>query len=158
MHGNISLVLCQCFYTKWMDWIYLAKFWYNTSWHSATGHSPFEVLYGHKPSHFGLDSSATCDVDDLSGWLQQREVMINLIQQHLLRTQKWMKLQADKYRTGCQFHVGDWVYLKVQPYVQSSLAPHSNQKLAFKFFGPFQIVSRHGCLKRFFRGVSLPTI
>ena len=120
-----------------MDWIYLAKFWYNTRWHSATGHSPFEVLYGHKPSHFGLDSSATCDVDDLSGWLQQREVMINLIQQHLLRTQKWMKLQADKYRTGCQFHVGDWVYLKLQPYVQSSLAPHSNQKLAFKFFGPF---------------------
>lgn len=40
--------------------------------------------------------------------------------------------------------VGDWVYLKLQPYVQASLAPRANQKLAFKFFGPFQVTSRVG--------------
>lgn len=41
---------------------------------------------------------------------------------------------------------GDWVYLKLQPYIQTSLAPHSNQKLAIKFFGPFQIVARVGAV------------
>ena len=32
----------------------------------------------------------------------------------------------------------------MQPYVQSSLAPRANQKLSFKFFGPFQIAARVG--------------
>lgn len=36
------------------------------------------------------------------------------------------------------------VYLKLQPYVQSSLAPRANQKLAFRYFGPFKILSKIG--------------
>jgi hypothetical protein len=55
-----------------------------------------------------------------------------------------MKRQADKGRSERQFQVGDQVYLKLQPYVQSSLAPRSNQKLAFKFFGPYPVVRRIG--------------
>ena len=35
--------------TKWIQWLSLAEFWYNTSCHSALGRSPFEVLYGHPP-------------------------------------------------------------------------------------------------------------
>jgi hypothetical protein len=38
--------------------------------------------------------------------------------------------------------VGDWVYLKLQPYIQSSV--DSIQKLAFKFFGPYQILAKVG--------------
>jgi ribosomal protein L21E len=60
--------------------------------------------------------------------------MNNLIQQHLSRAQRRMKNQADKARAERQFAVGDWVYLKLQPYVQTSLAHRANQKLAFKFF------------------------
>jgi hypothetical protein len=63
--------------------------------------------------------------------------MNTLIQQHLTRAQKRMKSQAEKSRSECQFVVGDWVYLKLQPYVQASLALRANQKLTFKFFEPF---------------------
>jgi hypothetical protein len=63
--------------------------------------------------------------------------MNNLIQQQLARAQQRMKVQADKNRTERSFAVGDLVYLKLQPYIQSSLAPRSNQKLAYRFFGPF---------------------
>jgi len=70
--------------------------------------------------------------------------MNTLIQQHLARAQKRMKTQADKSRSERQFAVGDWVYLKLQPYVQASLAQRANQKLAFKFFVPFQVISRVG--------------
>lgn len=34
---------------QWIKWLPLAEFWYNTTYHSALGHTPFEVLYGHPP-------------------------------------------------------------------------------------------------------------
>lgn len=40
--------------------------------------------------------------------------------------------------------MGELVYLKLQPYIQSSVAPRSNQKLSFRFFGPFKILDRVG--------------
>jgi hypothetical protein len=40
-----------------------------------------------------------------------------------------MKTQADKKRAEVSFEVGDKVFQKLQPYIQSSLAPRSNQKL-----------------------------
>lgn len=55
-----------------------------------------------------------------------------------------MKRQADKQRSERQFSIGDMVFLKLQPYVQSSLAPRANQKLAFKFFGLFPVIARVG--------------
>lgn len=70
--------------------------------------------------------------------------MNDLICQHLLRAQQRMKNQAYKGRTERSFEVGMWVYLKLQPYIQSSLAPRAKQKLLFKFFGPFQILAKIG--------------
>jgi hypothetical protein len=34
--------------------------------------------------------------------------------------------------------------LKLQPYIQSSLAPRANQKLSFKYFGPFEVIQHVG--------------
>jgi ribosomal protein L21E len=61
--------------------------------------------------------------------VNQRELMVKLIQQHLARAQQRMKSQADKGRTKREFNVGDMVYLKLQPYVQSSVATSSTDML-----------------------------
>ena len=42
------------------------------------------------------------------------------------------------------FEVGEWVYLRLQPYRHSSVALHQNLKLSPQFFGPFQIIQRVG--------------
>ena len=62
-----------------------------------------------------------------------------LIHQQLLRAQQRMKAQADKGRSEREFTKGDMVYLKVQPYIQSSVAARQNQKLSFRFFGPYHV-------------------
>lgn len=131
---------------KWSQWLALAEFWYNTSLHSALGTSPFEVLYGHPPRHFGIVDIAACAVPDLQEWLKERMVITSLLHQHLHRARQRMKHQADKKRSERQFAVGDWVFMKVQPHAQSSVAVRVNQKLAFRFFGPFQVTARVGAV------------
>lgn len=34
---------------KWFDYLHLAEFWYNSTWHSALNQSPFFVLYKQSP-------------------------------------------------------------------------------------------------------------
>jgi len=70
--------------------------------------------------------------------------MQQLVQQHLLRAQRKMKFQADKKRSFRSFNVGDSVYVKLQPYVQTSLANRSSNKLSFRFFGPFTVMAKIG--------------
>jgi hypothetical protein len=52
------IVYLRCFVHtyphQWSSWLSLTEFWYNTCPHSSLGKTPFEVLYGHVPSHFGI--------------------------------------------------------------------------------------------------------
>jgi transposase InsO family protein len=130
--------------SKWLHWLSLAEFWYNSCTHSALDMSPFEALYGYKPRHFGVEALQPVQSVELSVWMNEKKFMTTLIKQHLSRAKLRMKKQADKLRSERTFAVGDQVFLKLQPYVQTSLASRSNQKLAFKFFGPFRIVERIG--------------
>lgn len=66
------------------------------------------------------------------------------VRRHLLRAQQRMKAQADKRRSERSFNVGDSVYLKLQPYVQSSLAPRAHLKLSFRYYGPYTVLERIG--------------
>jgi hypothetical protein len=71
-------------------------------------------------------------------WSTDRQWMDELLRHHLHRGKNRMKKQTDQHRSERHFAVGDLVYLKLQPYVQTSLAPRSHHKLAFRFFGPFR--------------------
>jgi ribosomal protein L21E len=70
--------------------------------------------------------------------------MVASVRQHLFRAQQRMKAQANKGRLERTFAVGDSVYLKLQPYVHSSLAPWAHQKLSLHYFGAYKVVERIG--------------
>lgn len=107
---------------QWSQWLPLAEYWYNTNYHSALGKTPFQVLYGYTPRHLGVSNLQSSAPPDLSGWLQSREETAALLHQHLLRAQQRMKVQEDKHRTEREFQVGDMVYMKLQPYAETSVA------------------------------------
>jgi hypothetical protein len=71
--------------------------------------------------------------------------MTRVVHQRLLRARNRMKQQADKHRSDWEFAVGEFVYLKLQPYIQFSIAPRANHKLQFKYFWtlPGGATSRH---------------
>lgn len=127
---------------QWHQWLSVAEYWYNTTHHSALGFSPFEVLYGHHPSHFEISNAVTAHAVDLDQWLTERRLLEDVVRHHLHRAQQRMKHYADKNRSERVFAVGDMVYLKLQPYIQSSVAPRANQKLIFRFYGLFKILER----------------
>lgn len=41
--------LCSLKPSEWRKWIPWAIFWYNTTWKSATGFTPYEIVYGRTP-------------------------------------------------------------------------------------------------------------
>ena len=43
-----------------------------------------------------------------------------------------------------EFQQGHLVYMKLQPYVQSTVAARSNKKLPFRFYGPYKVLQRVG--------------
>ena len=53
-----------------------------------------------------------------------------------------MKQQADQHRTEQEFEVEDWVFVRLQPYKQLSLKQQGRNKLAPKFYGPYQITRK----------------
>jgi len=106
--------------------------------------SPFVVLYGHESGQFGISELDVCPQPGLQSWQSECSVMQQLVHQHLQCAQKRMKQQADMRRSECQFEVGDSVYLKLQPYVQSSVASRSSNKVSFRFFRSFTITQKIG--------------
>lgn len=55
--------------------------------------------------------------------------ILKTLQANLLKAQQEMKTQVDKNRTNMHFDVGDWVYLKLQPYRQLSAQTHTSKAL-----------------------------
>jgi hypothetical protein len=63
-----------------------------------------------------------------------------LVKQHLLRANQRMKHHANKGHIENEFTIGDFVFVKFQPYTQGPVATRACHKLCFKLFGPFEII------------------
>ncbi|TXG49270.1 hypothetical protein EZV62_025145 [Acer yangbiense] len=53
-------------------------------------------------------------------------------------------VMGDKKRIEREFTIGEWVYLRLQPYRKAIVVLHRNLKLAPRYFGPYQVIARIG--------------
>ena len=53
-------------------------------------------------------------------------------------------MYADKHRIDIVFQVEDLVYIRMQPYRQSSLKKKGAEKLHPRFYGPYKIIRKVG--------------
>jgi hypothetical protein len=86
----------------------------------------------------------TTRVEAVDEVLRNREQILNLLQQNIQQAQQRMKKFADLRRTEREFEVGQYVYLRLQPYRQASVAHRRSLKLSPRFYGPFRILRRVG--------------
>nr|KYP64598.1 Transposon Ty3-G Gag-Pol polyprotein [Cajanus cajan] len=128
----------------WYQYLHLAEYWYNTSFHSSIGTTPFHALYGHPPpSPIDVIPQASTPTS-VQLILQNHRAVLAQVKAQLSRTRQCMKTYADLKRLDHTFAVGDWVLLKLQLYRQSSLHRRVSQKLSKRYFGPFRIHRRIG--------------
>jgi hypothetical protein len=138
----------RCFASKkqhqWAQWLPQAKWWYNTSYHTATRMTPFEAIYGQNPPSVLSYLLGTSKVQAVDQTLTVQEDILHTLKENLVMAQNRMKQQADQGRSERQFVEGDQVFLRLQPYKKTSLKVEHCQKLAPKFYGPYTVLKHVG--------------
>jgi hypothetical protein len=129
---------------QWAQWLPLAEWWYNTSYHIATCMTPFEAVYGQKPPSVLSYLPGASKVQAVDLTLTTREAILHTLKENLVMAQNRMKQQADQGHSECQFAEGDQVFLRLQPYKQTSLKAEHCQKLVPKFYGPYTMLKHVG--------------
>lgn len=101
-------------------------------------------MYGVPPPRLLSYVQGTTKVQAVEDQLRSREQIAKLLKENLDAARQRMKRQADFNRTECSLETGDWVYLRLQPCRQASVAMRRSLKLSPRFYGPFQILQKIG--------------
>ena len=106
--------------------------------------TPFEAVYGIPPPYLLTYIPGTSRIQAVDEYLRDRDTILHELRHNLSMASQRMKCQADKKRREVSFDIGDYVYLKLQPYRQTSVAFRASMKLAPRFYGPYQIIEKVG--------------
>lgn len=129
---------------QWAKWLPLAEWWYNSSYNSSIKMTPYQALYGIQPRHICFPASHRSSLDTVEDFQVKREAMDHFLKEAIQAAQHKYKQYADKKRREANLVVGDWVFLKLQPYKQISVAVRKYLKLSHRFFGPYKVLERIG--------------
>ncbi|XP_059070598.1 uncharacterized protein LOC131860232 [Cryptomeria japonica] len=106
--------------------------------------SPFNALYGYEATTFRDLITRGSKVPGAKDFIQQSIDIMNTLKDNLHHAQNQQKIYVDRMRVERSFEISDLVFLRLQPYKQSSLKVSSAEKLKTRFYGPYKVVGRIG--------------
>ena len=125
----------------WYEYLPLAEFTYNNSYHTSIEMSPYEALYG-KQCRTPLCWNETGERKLLGPEIVQMTVgKVNIIRAKLKAAQDRRKSYADKRMKDLEFEVEDQVFLKLSPW-KGVVRFRKQGKLSPRYIGLFEIVER----------------
>jgi hypothetical protein len=84
---------------QWVQWIPLVEWWYNTSYHTTTKMTPYEVVYGQCPPTITTYLLGTSKVQYIDTMLQGHTTTLSALKDNLHMAQKCMKQQGDQHHS-----------------------------------------------------------
>ena len=106
--------------------------------------NPFKALYGYEAFDYVDLEFGDSRAPKAKDWIQDSQDILKVLKENLRTAQNQQKMYADKHRIEQSFEVRDLVYLRLQPYRQSSLKKKGAEKLKPRFYGPYIIIKKVG--------------
>ena len=69
--------------TQWINWLHLAEWWYNSTYHTSTKMSPFEALYRYPPPTAKEYVINNFKVPAVKDYLETSNEVICILKNHL---------------------------------------------------------------------------
>ena len=128
--------------TDWDEWLPYAMFAYNTTPHTATGFTPFELVYGHRailPTALTKPPKPTYSYEDYAQELKERlRATSQIARENAIQAKNQAKIQYDKNVKKESFRVGDKVLL-----YDETVRRGRSKKLDSQWTGPHIVLEKH---------------
>ena len=103
------------------------------------------ALYRYQPPSIMSYLRENSKVQVVEHHIEHQQQVLQLLKDNLMLAHNRMKQQADQHRNERSFDVGDWVFLRLQPYKQMSLKQaKKDNKLSPKYYAPYKLLQKIG--------------
>ena len=125
--------------TTWDNWIDFAMFSYNTTPHTVTQFTPYELVFGRKPNLPSILTSANEPMNTYEDYVSELKLKLtksfNMAHENILNHKEKNKIQYDKHVRPVSYKVGDKVLLERETFLIDK-----SKKLQPRYEGPYEII------------------